>query len=572
MQTDKMAFTVEEQEPQKITFDVGNVQYITDTNYNSLKNKPKINGVELIGNKTLEDLGINLSQWEKVDVLPEVGKTNVLYLVPAEKETEKNVHDEYIYTNGKWEIIGSTSIDLTGYVTIEQLAEELKNVSAPIYEIEINTDEIIRDETDERVIVMKDIVKKYLNNEPFILCVKSSTNKYIVVDIHQSGNIYYLRYKKGTSSFGTKFKQFIDGYMSISYNVETETFYYLQRKEYIDFYGVTENYRDKALFTDNTTSYDVTNDYQPTHKKYVDDTIATALEDAKEIKTLSEKFNIWELETGIYKVYVDGVKPVTCQYNKNSTLSIYGGYIFVARRVETLFESNNYIIFDNYNNEIKMGSTRATGSSAGVSNGSMFTISNTILTRNNTTAYNVTNDYQPAHKKYVDEAVANAGGVTEEYVDEAIANIPIPIGFTEIGGVDENGKGIKVNLWQLATGAYKMLNKTSMQVNANSSYTANGDAYVFITQAFSNAITYMIFDTNGKRIINGQTATSNGVGQGNVTVNLDYVLSKYNTTKYDVTGQYYPAHKLYVDTAISTAIGDVNTILATLTTIEEVAE
>ena len=44
------------------------------------------------------------------------------------------------------------------------------------------------------------------------------------------------------------------------------------------------------------------------------------------------------------------------------------------------------------------------------------------------------------------------------------------------------------------------------------------------------------------------------------------VLKKDNTSSYTPTGDYNPATKKYVDNAISTAVGNINTILATLTT------
>ena len=57
--------------------------------------------------------------------LPEVGESMVIYLVPRESPEERNIYDEYIYTDDKWEKIGSTDIDLSGYVKTEDLADGL---------------------------------------------------------------------------------------------------------------------------------------------------------------------------------------------------------------------------------------------------------------------------------------------------------------------------------------------------------------------------------------------------------------------------------------------------------------
>lgn len=61
--------------------------------------------------------GIN-TQFTIVQELPTTDiSTSTIYLVPSAKPSTENVYDEYIYVDNKWEHIGSTSIDLTDYVT-----------------------------------------------------------------------------------------------------------------------------------------------------------------------------------------------------------------------------------------------------------------------------------------------------------------------------------------------------------------------------------------------------------------------------------------------------------------------
>lgn len=52
---------------------------------------------------------------------PTTGETNVIYLVPRAKSETENIYDEWIYVSEKWEKIGSTDIDLSGYYTKEQI-------------------------------------------------------------------------------------------------------------------------------------------------------------------------------------------------------------------------------------------------------------------------------------------------------------------------------------------------------------------------------------------------------------------------------------------------------------------
>lgn len=61
--------------------------------------------------------GIN-TNFQIVDELPtENISTSTIYLVSGGYIEDNNIYDEYIYVNGDWEQIGSTAIDLSGYVT-----------------------------------------------------------------------------------------------------------------------------------------------------------------------------------------------------------------------------------------------------------------------------------------------------------------------------------------------------------------------------------------------------------------------------------------------------------------------
>lgn len=90
------------------------------TDYELLDNLPSINGVQLIGNKTTSELGIEMPSIniEIVAQLPETANKNTIYLLPSKNSQEQNLYDEYIYTNATWEKIGSASVevDLTDYV------------------------------------------------------------------------------------------------------------------------------------------------------------------------------------------------------------------------------------------------------------------------------------------------------------------------------------------------------------------------------------------------------------------------------------------------------------------------
>lgn len=60
---------------------------------------------------------INLS-YSIVSELPQTGQDNVIYLIANNSKETNNIYDEYIYikSTGKFEKLGSTKLDLSGYL------------------------------------------------------------------------------------------------------------------------------------------------------------------------------------------------------------------------------------------------------------------------------------------------------------------------------------------------------------------------------------------------------------------------------------------------------------------------
>lgn len=72
--------------------------------------------------------------------------TTTVYLKTGSKSDPDSMYDEYIYVNSKWELLGSQTVDLSGYVTTEELTETLENVNNEITVIKTDTDTITTDE------------------------------------------------------------------------------------------------------------------------------------------------------------------------------------------------------------------------------------------------------------------------------------------------------------------------------------------------------------------------------------------------------------------------------------------
>ena len=65
--------------------------------------------------------GISGFHAEIVSELPETGQTNILYLVAKSTAASGDGYDEYLYINGAFERVGSTDIDLSGYVKASEM-------------------------------------------------------------------------------------------------------------------------------------------------------------------------------------------------------------------------------------------------------------------------------------------------------------------------------------------------------------------------------------------------------------------------------------------------------------------
>lgn len=70
---------------------------------------------------------ISTGGFQVVSELPASGESNVIYLVSKSQTSEDNIYDEYIWVNNDWELIGTTQIDLTNYVTTDTLSTTLQN-------------------------------------------------------------------------------------------------------------------------------------------------------------------------------------------------------------------------------------------------------------------------------------------------------------------------------------------------------------------------------------------------------------------------------------------------------------
>ena len=104
----------------KIKMDAGGITIDTAINASSTND-------HAAGTKAVYDFvtaaiaGVSTFHAEIVNSLPSTGASNILYLVPKTSSESGNVYDEYLYIGGAWELVGSTGMDLSGYVKSSEM-------------------------------------------------------------------------------------------------------------------------------------------------------------------------------------------------------------------------------------------------------------------------------------------------------------------------------------------------------------------------------------------------------------------------------------------------------------------
>lgn len=158
------------------------------------------------------------------------------------------------------------------------------------------------------------------------------------------------------------------------------------------------------------------------------------------------------------------------------------------------------------------------------------------LLPNNTKEYEVTGDYSPAHKKYVDEAVvANSYKVLPIEVLEITQDMASDDIFAKFGGKSAYLDFVK----NTSTNSIIRVEGGALCVASMISYTNDNTSTLAIQTLGLNASQYI------RVTVSGGTASALTVKY--IFVNESDVLKKNNTTAYTPTQHYHPATKVYAD-------------------------
>ena len=250
-------------------------------------------------------------QVEAVDVLPtEDIKENVIYLVPN-GSSGNNFYDECMFINGKWETIGTTEIDLSAYVTKEELEEALADkITVDVltaYATKKYVDDALdnvytKEEVDGKLELIVNFPLRSLKNKVYAKeevlgwfgvttdaelkgYIAGQNPIYIKYGISLSYNPHYYKFPvdyiayesanqikmvfNGLDTLNDKVSKYeiimnLDGTIIEGSNSNVSmTLTHIEPEELLESY----------LSKDNETEYTPTSNYNPATKKYVDDTV-----------------------------------------------------------------------------------------------------------------------------------------------------------------------------------------------------------------------------------------------------------------------------------------------------------
>lgn len=160
-----------------------------------------------------------------------------------------------------------------------------------------------------------------------------------------------------------------------------------------------------CLLPNNTKEYEVTGDYNPAHKKYVDEAVVSnsykvlpteVLEITQDMAS-DDIFN----KFGGKSAYLDFVKNTST----NSIIRVDGGALCVASMIAYNDDDTSALAIQTLglNASQYIGVTVSGGTASALTVKYIFVNESDVLKKNNTTAYTPTQLYHPATKKYVDD-------------------------------------------------------------------------------------------------------------------------------------------------------------------------
>lgn len=376
-----------------------------------------------------------------VDTLPETGETDTIYLVKKDNPGEQNLYDEYVYTDTGWEHIGDTSVDLSDYYTKEESDEKIFD-SLPILYTSVANGGTTTKESDiksasEVVNTLYKNGKKmfvyhnYYYNVPDVILsfpqkILKGNSRYAAYGCYNETGYAYITVIRG-------FCVYING----TWDNEVFTCTSLET--------VRSNDAVRAVNVASTITDTTTDPVQgKVVKKYVDDAVATKQDiltysmylpganvtDTETLQVASDLINnlyksgsnnsfilhnsyydIFTGDTYDSNMFMNGTHPITNTKVDFKFMNINNS---TKNDSEPCVRGHTLLIYGTWTDDVFTAKRVSFTRSDPYKDLSLSNLNSSFLNRNNTTSYTPTGDYNPATKKYVDDAISNAITTTLE--------------------------------------------------------------------------------------------------------------------------------------------------------------
>ena len=208
-------------------------------------------------NKAVQEAQLAPTAFKVVDMLPSVGETGFIYLVPKEDGKDKNIYTEYIWAENAFEKIGDTEINLQDYATIEYVDNQK--------EIEVFT----VDFTQTNAATYQPIVDAVHAGKAVEIRWTGGRHNVFHLTTLYDNNMQFQELDLNTSTEDAGYSRTRNEYISIWFNQETKQITSVDNfVRILDYISPIENYDNPY-----TPQYDGS----PATKKYVDDSISSAI-------------------------------------------------------------------------------------------------------------------------------------------------------------------------------------------------------------------------------------------------------------------------------------------------------
>lgn len=158
--------------------------------------------------------------------------TTTVYLKTGSKSDPDNIYDEYIYVKSKWELLGSQTIDLSGYVTTDALTTALSDKVDKVPDKGLSTNDFTTALKTKLEGIAEGATKTIVDAELSSTSINPLQNKIVTKNIHDisnsiATNIIDTSKITSTTAYGVTRTVYADGKIAFNGTNTLTTDYFL---------------------------------------------------------------------------------------------------------------------------------------------------------------------------------------------------------------------------------------------------------------------------------------------------------------------------------------------------------